>query len=73
MAISAAGQLARLVIIVSGLSDEELRMSEKEMSIIGLILQVLLSPSSDEYGYLILLRGNCGANENRHRYYIEEI
>lgn len=78
--ISAAVQMARLVLVLSGLSEEELSMSQNEISnhrgmcvmkVEGLSLNGTVCPNSTDYGYIILMLKHSKSEEARHSFYDE--
>ena len=80
--ISAAGQMARLVLVLSGLNEDELKMSEDEivkhrgvcvMKVEGLSMNGSVCPNSSDYGYIVFLLRNTAAEESRHLFYDEHV
>ena len=80
--ISAAGQLARLVIIVSSLSKEFLKLDEVEvkrhrgvcvLKVEGLSMNGAVCPDSKDYGYIVFLLKDPLAEQSRHSFYDENI
>ena len=80
--MSGGGSIARLVVVVSSLSDEELVMDENEvkahrgmcvMKVQGLSMHASMNPTSTDYGYIIFTRKNCKTEEARHIFYDEHV
>ena len=78
--ISASGQNADLCIIVNGLSENELPMSEEELKqsrgirvieIAGLASGCSINPQNKETGFLILCCNVKGVDQARHDWYDE--
>ena len=80
--ISASGQMADLCIIVNGLSEDELPMSEEKLKqsrgirvieIAGLTPGCSINPQNKETGCLILCRNMKGVDQARHEWYDKNI
>ena len=80
--ISAAGQFARLVVIVSGLNNDELKMDDDQaeryrgvcvIKVEGLSMNGTICPTSKDYGYIVFLLRDCKAEEGRHLFYDEMV
>ena len=77
--ISASGQMADLVVIINGLTHDELPMTNDQLKqcrgmrvleIPGLTPGTTLNPQNKECGYLVFCRGNiAGVDSARHEWY----